>query len=445
MPRTERRRATAAAGGEAKGANRGPLGRCAHLLPRLAVGGAFVVLYASCGEDAPTSLGSDQRTAPEDLRSLEIGVVEDIAFDSELEISLRRSSTGQLGSQGPHTTHLLLDFLIATFTEEEGEQLALDGARLEIDFANASPQQFRGVMQVSLSEVDPDSAERAWTNPNTVLTEFPKLRPGPAFGQDTVSCAAPDFEIGLDPKLLFGFDDAIQDSMALRVNVACMFDTFTIDGPGFMEFPYRGVGGASNVHLVGIYGTQRIERSVAPETNLAFVEFDPDFSPDGNMVVSDGHRWHTYVRFPDLESTPIPESAFVHRADLILYLADRRDTIFGSGPDFGVVVPGKSDPSVIFSKEENDRTPLFRGSLSSPTRLPCTTPTFGDSLVIQVTTYLFDQQDGNVPNNGMLLRLTDEGIGARHFEFFGSAAAESVRPRIKIIYALPPDFSGEQP
>jgi len=48
-----------------------------------------------------------------------------------------------------------------------------------------------------------------------------------------------------------------------------------------------------------------------------------------------------------------------------------------------------------------------------------------------------------VPNRGMILRLSNEGTKARHFEFYGSAAADStVRPRLRIVYSMPARFEG---
>ena len=67
-------------------------------------------------------------------------------------------------------------------------------------------------------------------------------------------------------------------------------------------------------------------------------------------------------------------------------------------------------------------------------------------VTINVIEYLFDQQEGDVPNHGMLLRVSNEGTKARHFEFFGGADPDPARrPRIRIAYGLPADFGGGQP
>jgi hypothetical protein len=66
-------------------------------------------------------------------------------------------------------------------------------------------------------------------------------------------------------------------------------------------------------------------------------------------------------------------------------------------------------------------------------------------VVIPVTEYLFDEQEGNVVNRGMILRLSNEGTKARHFEFYGPLATDAAkRPRLRILYGMPADF-GEDP
>ena len=65
---------------------------------RLGTVAACATLLASCGEDDPTSLGSDQRTHPDTLRVVELTeVVTDSVF--HLPVSLGASPTGQIGAQ----------------------------------------------------------------------------------------------------------------------------------------------------------------------------------------------------------------------------------------------------------------------------------------------------------------------------------------------------------
>ena len=46
-------------------------------------------------------------------------------------------------------------------------------------------------------------------------------------------------------------------------------------------------------------------------------------------------------------------------------------------------------------------------------------------------------------NRGMILRLSNEGTKARHFEFYGTGAANAaVRPRLRIVYGMPARFEG---
>jgi hypothetical protein len=44
----------------------------------------------------------------------------------------------------------------------------------------------------------------------------------------------------------------------------------------------------------------------------------------------------------------------------------------------------------------------------------------------------------------MILRLSNEGTKARQFVFHGPSAADpALRPRLRLLYALPSDFGGD--
>lgn len=425
-----------------------------HPVTRLAAASLIAMFVLSCGDDDPTSLGSDLRTAPDTLRVAELRTV---VFDSVFHLPfdptvipdstrptrksgiwLGASPTGQIGSQQLYATQLLFEFRVPTFILDvnSGDTLELDSARFEIGFTDAPQQSYDGTMSLALYEVAP--AGRIWTTDST-WAEVPELQPGQPLSTVMVADTEfgdPEFEVemDLDPKVLIGFDSVLVHRDSLDVNVACLFEGFDADGKGFIEFPYQSNARASNVRFVGGYRdpiTSPVEHPSAPVHKLAVVEFDPNYTSGTNLVASDGHRLHTFVRFPDVR-TVLPESAIVQAAELILVQADRGDSIFGEGPNIGVIVLSATDDP--YDQSVNEKSLVFVESIVAVPEL---------EVSINVTGNIFDQQEGTVPNHGYLLRLSNEGTKARHFEFFGSAEADSTRrPRIRITYGLPADFGG---
>ena len=147
-------------------------------------------------------------------------------------------------------------------------------------------------------------------------------------------------------------------------------------------------------------------------------------------MVSDGYRQHTWVVF-DSPSTLLPPGAFVHRADFVITQVDSASGLaFGSSPSIGVMIP--LDTTQVFSEEQNTLALSFSTVLDN---LP------GAQVSLNVTAYLLDQQEGSVENTGMILRLSNEGSKARHFEYHGVDDPDpAVRPRIRLYYGMPADF-----
>jgi len=223
-----------------------------------------------------------------------------------------------------------------------------------------------------------------------------------------------------------------------------VFLGFVDGGPGFLEFTQITASGTPTPRLIGSYidplgTTTGSESAVTAARQLVVVRFDSTYGPGTNWVASDAQRLHTFFQFGD-PRTVLPESSIVFLADLILTQASRGDTLFGTGPQLGIIVPSDSvlaDSTLVYSLEENNRALAFQTSI---TALP------EAQVVIPVTAYLFDQQEGNVVNRGMILRLSNEGTKARHFEFYGPEAADvSKRPRIRILYTSPAGFGEGAP
>ena len=411
---------------------------------------ALAVLACSKGD--LTGVGKHLRTPPDSLRTAFVtDVVQDSVF--YVPISLAASPTGQIGRQGPYTAHVLYDFLVPSFVIDQGDTLLLDSANLTVILLTAPV--YTGTMLVELRQVAPDG--RHWsTDPDTtVITVLPPLLAGSPAPPDSVKGGASTTKLtfALDLHGLAGYDSVIanvatHDSLkvathdTLQVNVALTFAGFPAGGPGFVEFSYNQITGATGTFNGNYKEPGSIIEPVAHTTNpkkhRTVVEFDSTYSPGMNLVVSDGYRLHSYLKMGDLSALPdsiLPDSAEVVQAELILVQATRPDTIFGVGPQIGVIVP--KDTTQIYGKAENNRVPGFSANLA---------PDPEAEVVIQVTAYFFDQQEGNVTNRGMLLRLSNEGTRARHFEFHGGHDPDPAkRPRVRLIYGMPPTFGEGRP
>jgi hypothetical protein len=173
---------------------------------------------------------------------------------------------------------------------------------------------------------------------------------------------------------------------------------------------------------------------VGPRRRRSVVEIDSFYTAGTNLAVSDGFRLHAFVQFDSLRNV-LPDSALVYLAELVLTQVHSPNSNFTSGTGenrLGVIVP---DSLPFTTKSTNERRISFRSSI---------VPLGGTTVTMTVTPYLFDQQEGNVPNRGMILALEEEGTRIRHFEFYGAAAPDTLRPRLRLVYGFPAPFEGDK-
>jgi hypothetical protein len=396
----------------------------------LGIAGAF---GGGCDEEL-TSLGSDSRTPPDTLQALEFSVtLTDTVFP--VPVSLGKSPLDQIGQRIAYTAQVLYAFEAPTFVIDEGDTLLLDAARVVVRVDSLGTEPFSGSMRVRLREVA--ESGRGW-HPDSILTQLPDLTPAtiaPDAVVDGSSFVDGDssltFQLDLDA--LSGYAAARASGDSLDVNVALTFVGFDAGGPGFLEIPAT-VNNAAAAQLIGDSDLNPSGAifSVGPKRRLTVVEFDSTASFGTNFVTSDGYRQHTYVKFVSPDSV-LPDSALVFVAELIVTQVETADgSVFGEGPQLGIIVP--TDTTAIFSEEQNTRPLSFTATLA---------PLPGSTVALNVTPYLFDQQENAVSNRGMILRLSNEGTKVRHYEFYGSRDPDPARrPRIRVIYGLPSDFGG---
>jgi hypothetical protein len=143
-----------------------------------------------------------------------------------------------------------------------------------------------------------------------------------------------------------------------------------------------------------------------------------------NLVLSDG-----YVRriqfFIDLSE--VDDSASVNEASVTFDIVP--GSVFGIGPSVALYVPDSPDP--------NDPGFLTVAQLVTSGKIDESV----GYLELPVTNVLLQILAGTVPDNGFVLKYSSENSEVRQAEFFNSSAAvDSLRPLVKIIYTTPAEF-----
>lgn len=403
--------------------------------------GGCAAWLAGCGDDTLTGLGSPLRAHPDSLRTI---TLRQLAFDSvyAVPVSTGRSGVAQVGSQIAYRAHVLYDFKIPTRTVTGSDTLHLDEATLNIRTDSLLAAPFTGSMRLRLQEVTVKG--RWWAERSAIdrpINRLPELRPG-RVARDTVLVGsalanrAARLAFQLNLPAIAGYDSVRARGDTLNVNVALLFESFVDPGQGFLRYTFVDATGAEASKLNGFAaGEVTAMATVNPTRRRMVAEFDTTYAMQGKLVVSDGYRLHTYFKFPNLR-TVLADSALIYSAELVLTQTDSLDgTSFGVADKLGVIVPRDLTVSV-YSKIANIQTPSFTGAL---------TPGAGNSTTLNVTAYVLDQQETPLANRGFILALSAEGTEIRHFEFYGSAAADSLRrPSLRIIYGFPAQFEGGQ-
>jgi hypothetical protein len=401
--------------------------------------GGFAAWLGGCGDDTLTGLGSPLRSHPDSLRSI---TLRHLAFDSvyAVPVSTGRSGVAQVGAQLAYRAHVLYDFKVPTRTVNGSDTLHLDEAFLNIHTDSMLTAPFTGSMRLRLQEVA--LGARSWALAESIsapLNELPELDPG-LLARDTVlagsalanSAARLAFRLNLSA--VEGYTAARASGDTLDVNVALIFQGFDSPGEGFLRYTYVDAAGLEASQLNGFSAEQTAAMvTVNPKRRRTVAEYDSTYSTASRLVVSDGYRWHTLFRFPDLNSV-LPESALIYSAELVLTQTDTLSgTSFGVATQLGLIVP--SDTTISeYSTTANTRPPSFTGTLTLGPE---------NATTLNVTAYLLAQQESHAANRGFILALSAEGTEVRHFEFYGTTSPDSTRlPSLRLIYGFPAQFEG---
>jgi hypothetical protein len=168
------------------------------------------------------------------------------------------------------------------------------------------------------------------------------------------------------------------------------------------------------VNYVG--GTQRTFNANAD------ADFVRPTSPTSDLIISDGYVRRMYFRVHLDELAP--ESA-VHTAHVLFHIVP--GSIVGDNTTAVIYAPNSSDPTA-------------QGFVSGQ---PVTTmPIFEDDETVEfrLTNAIFLTLQGTLPDNGFVMRMQFENTSVRQVEFYGNAAADTLRPRVFITSSTPATF-----
>jgi hypothetical protein len=121
----------------------------------------------------------------------------------------------------------------------------------------------------------------------------------------------------------------------------------------------------------------------------------------------------------------IPEGAAVHTARVRFHLVP--GTVLGTATTLVVYIPNSADPT----SADFESGQLVTEKVVAE----------GDETVeFTLTNAVFLTLQGTLPDNGFVIRFNGENTELRQVELYGTAAADTLRPRVFITSSTPAEF-----
>ena len=371
-------------------------GRVAGFVVALAVVG-----IASCSSDPPSPLGSE-----DDL----IGSTPGVIFGDTLEAypdtvlqyytCIAQDTELELGRESGYARAMVIQVSFGGAGADAGK--VVDEAFLRITPSNLSgtiPARFYSLREPyaegdslptldTLSVlVDPDTG-----SPNRTMQTLPRDYPlDPALVQEWIRV------------------DSLRTAIAIVYN-----DDVTDRTATFHSSEAPADGPTLQINFVG--GTFSSYRVNADCTFMRATE------TTSNLVVSDGDVRRTYFRLP-LDS--LQAQSAIHNARVRLHLVP--GSVLGDNSNLIVFIPTTDDVT---------STGFLSGQLVTATSF---TP-LDDYIEFGMTNAINLMLQGTLVNNGVVVRFDAENSQLRQVQFYGSNAADSLRPRIFVTSSTPADF-----
>ncbi len=141
-----------------------------------------------------------------------------------------------------------------------------------------------------------------------------------------------------------------------------------------------------------------------------------------NLIISDGHLRRTYFR---VRLDELAEESAVHTARLRFHLVP--GSVLGTNTRVVIFVPNSSSPA---------SADFTSGQLVTNVEI-----LEGDGVVdFKLTNSIFLILQDTLEDNGFTLRLVADNSAVRQIEFYGTAAQDTLRPRVYITSSTPAEF-----
>ena len=142
-----------------------------------------------------------------------------------------------------------------------------------------------------------------------------------------------------------------------------------------------------------------------------------------NLIISDGYVRRTYFR---VRLDELADQSAVHTARVRFHLVP--GTLQGTNTTAVIYAPNSPNPA---SKDFLTGQPVTSVGIFD-----------GDKTVdFKLTNSVFLTLQGSLKDNGFVMRLLNENTELRQIEFYGTAAADSLRPRVFITSSTPATFT----
>jgi hypothetical protein len=141
-----------------------------------------------------------------------------------------------------------------------------------------------------------------------------------------------------------------------------------------------------------------------------------------NLIISDGYIRRVYFR---VRLDELAEASAVHTARVRFHIVP--GSLLGTNTTAVVYIPNSPDPA------SDD---FLTGQLVTEQGILDA----DESVEFPLTNSIFLTLQGSLEDNGFVVRFENEGTELRQVEFYGSAAMDTLRPRVFITSSTPADF-----
>jgi hypothetical protein len=370
--------------------------------PAAALAWLSLPAFFSCSSDPASTLGSDSDllgSEPGDVYQDTIGVFADTVYTFDTPIA--SDPALEVGRLEGYARTMLLQPGFSGLTDADKSRV-VESASLRLvpgTVSGSFPVRFyrlsgsytegKGVaaLDTVYAIVDPTTG-----SPNRLLESAQALHP-------------------LPPALVQGW----LRGDSVRVAIAVVYTDAVNDRVA--TYPSKDAGDDSPLLQVNFVGG--IQKSYAITHDAT--RYDP-LASTSNLIVSDGQPRRVYLR-ANLDE--VPDEAAVHTARIRLHIVPGSE--LGSGTTLVVYIPATTDST---SADFKGGQPVTEKDFTA-----------GDETIeFTLTNAIFLTLQGSLDDNGFVIRFLNENTELRQVEFYGTAAVDSLRPRVFITSSTPAEF-----